>query len=187
MKYEARFFEGGYSSAETPEIANLREELEAASKEELIAQVKEMDLHNAAWVCIYEGSTDELYKAEMRDECIDDRIVLVALANGMVRDGEMNWIVGPEYDYVEEALADGAEFDEHDRSCYEEKELNGEKYVLLGKIDEDGEAEAVKPSDEVDYEMGWYTCPLYSLTFDGDDDDDPLITHKAGEIAYITK
>ena len=30
MKYEARFFEGGYSSAETPEIANLREELEAA-------------------------------------------------------------------------------------------------------------------------------------------------------------
>ena len=91
MKYEARFFEGGYSSAETPEIAN------------------------------------------------------------------------------------------------EEKELNGEKYVLLGKIDEDGEAEAVKPSDEVDYEMGWYTCPLYSLTFDGVDDDDPLITHKAGEIAYITK
>ena len=167
--------------------ANLRKELEATSKEELIAQVKEMDLHNAAWACIYEGLTDELYKAEMRDECIDDRIVLVALANGMIRDGEMNWIVGPEYDYVEEALADGAEFDEHDRSGYEEKELNGEKYVLLGKIDEDGEAEAVKPSDEVDYEMGWYTCPLYSLTFDGDDDDDPLITHKAGEIAYITK
>lgn len=187
MKYEARFFEGGYSSAEAPEITNLREELEAASKEELIAQAKEMDLHNAGWACIYEGSADDLYKAEMADENIDDRIVLGVLANGMIRDDEFNWIVGPEYDYVEEALADGAEFDEHDRSGYVEKEFDGEKYVLIGGIDEDGEAEAVKPSDEVDYETGYYTCPLYSLTFDGEDDDDPLITHKAGEIAYITK
>ncbi|WP_278962544.1 hypothetical protein [Mitsuokella multacida] len=185
MKYEARFFEGGYSSAEALEITDLSEELEAASKEELIEQVKEMDLHNAGWACVYEGSSDELYKAEMDGEYIDDRIVLVALANGMIRDSEMNWIVGPEYDYVEEALADGAEFDEHDRSGYAEKEFDGEKYVLLGEIDEDGEAEAVKPSDEVDYETGYYTCPLYTLEFDGEDDDDPLITHKAGEIAYI--
>lgn len=184
MKYEARFFEGGYG-AEAPEVTNLRKELEAASKEELVEQVKEMDLHNAGWACIYEGSADELYKAELCDECIDDRIVLVALANGMIRDSEMNWIVGPEYDYVEEALMDGVEFDGHDRSGYTEKEFDGEKYVLLGEIDKDGEAEAVKPSDEVDYETGYYTCPLYSLTFDGEDDHDPLISHEVGEFAYI--
>lgn len=185
MKYEARFFEGGYSSAEVPEITSLRKELEATSKEELIAQVKEMDLHNAAWACIYEGSADELYKAEMADEDIDDRIVLVALANGMIRDSEMNWIVGPEYDYVEEALMDGAEFDGHDRSDYEEKELDGEKYILIEKIDEDGKAEAIKPSDEVDYETGYYTCPLYTLEFDGEGN--PLISTEVGEFSYINK
>ncbi|MGN8833536.1 hypothetical protein ACTNDZ_13475 [Selenomonas montiformis] len=186
MKYEARFF-NDYSSAEAPEITNLRKELEAASKEELIAQVKEMDIHNADWACIYEGSSDDLYKAEMANENIDDRIVLGVLANGMIRDKDFDWIVGPEYNYVEEALADGAEFDEHDCRGYKKKEFGGEKYVLLGEIDENGEVEAVKPSDEVDYETGWYTCPLYTLEFDGEDDEDPLIMHKAGEIAYITK
>ena len=93
MKYEARIF-NDYSSADAPEITNLRKELEVASKEELIAQVKEMNLHNADWACVYEGSSDDLYKAEMANENIDDRIVLGVMANGMIRDKDFRTSTG---------------------------------------------------------------------------------------------
>lgn len=48
MKAEIRFFEGGYNSAEVPEIRELREEIEAASKDELVEAAKAVELPTSA-------------------------------------------------------------------------------------------------------------------------------------------
>ncbi len=56
MKAEVRFYEKGFVSAEVPEIESLREELEAASKDELVEVAKEVELPPAAeYASIYVG------------------------------------------------------------------------------------------------------------------------------------
>lgn len=48
MKAEVRFYEKGFVSAEVPEIKELREEIEAASKAELVELLKGVELPAAA-------------------------------------------------------------------------------------------------------------------------------------------
>ena len=48
MKAEVRFFAKGFASATVPEIPELREEIEAASKDELIELAKGVELPAAA-------------------------------------------------------------------------------------------------------------------------------------------
>jgi|GEM_PF-1367307 len=56
MKAEVRFYEKGFVSAEVPEIESLREELEAANKDELVEVAKEVELPPAAeYASIYVG------------------------------------------------------------------------------------------------------------------------------------
>lgn len=57
MKAEVRFYEKGFASAEVPEIESLREELKAASKDELVEAAKEVELPPAAeYAIIYVGA-----------------------------------------------------------------------------------------------------------------------------------
>ncbi len=48
MKAEVRFYEKGFASTEVPEIKELREEVEVASKDELVETAKEVELPAAA-------------------------------------------------------------------------------------------------------------------------------------------
>ncbi|WP_337568197.1 hypothetical protein [Mitsuokella jalaludinii] len=48
MKAEVRFYENGFASVETPEIKELREEIEVASKAELVELAKGVELPAAA-------------------------------------------------------------------------------------------------------------------------------------------
>lgn len=82
MKYEARFFEGGYG-AEAPEVKDLREEIEASSKDELIGVAKEVELPPAAeYASIYVGEEP-----------------VISITRDGIRDVEADeWIVEPEDD-----------------------------------------------------------------------------------------
>ena len=83
MKAEVRFYEKGFVSAEVPEIESLREELEAASKDELVEVAKEVELPaSAGYAHIY----------------VDEEPV-IGIGHGCVRDIEADeWIVEPEDD-----------------------------------------------------------------------------------------
>ena len=81
MKAEVRFYEKGFASAEVPEIKELREEIEAASKDELIELAKEVELPAAA---------------EYVHIVVDSEPVIAITRNG-IRDVEADeWIVEPE-------------------------------------------------------------------------------------------
>lgn len=154
-------------------LHNLDESIEVSSDKDLEKAAKEWELPSvASFVGFYKPNEDEP--------------AYVMYTNGMVWDHlNQEWIIPAKYDYVEDAFDDGVEFDDYDNENYTVKEFNGEKYILLDKVNEDGLVVAVKVSDEVDYETGHYTCPLYSLEFDSEDDDDPLIRHTDGDIVYI--
>lgn len=81
MKAEVRFYEKGFASAEVPEIKELREEIEAASKDELIELAKEVELPAAA---------------EYAHVVVDGEPVIAITENG-IRDVEADeWIVEPD-------------------------------------------------------------------------------------------
>lgn len=81
MKAEVRFYEKGFASAEVPEIKELREEIEAASKDELIELAKGVELPAAA---------------EYAHIVVDGEPVIAITENG-IRDVEADeWIVEPD-------------------------------------------------------------------------------------------
>ena len=81
MKAEVRFYEKGFASAEVPEIKELREEIEAASKAELVEISKGVELPAAVeYAHIY----------------VNGEPVIAITENG-IRDVEADeWIVEPE-------------------------------------------------------------------------------------------
>ncbi len=80
MKAEVRFFAKGFASATVPEIPELREEIEAASKDELIELAKGVELPAAEYAHIVVG----------------DEPVIAITENG-IRDVEADeWIVEPD-------------------------------------------------------------------------------------------
>lgn len=81
MKAEVRFYEKGFASAEVPEIKELREETEVASRDELIELAKEVELPAAA---------------EYAHIVVDGEPVIAITENG-IRDVEADeWIVEPD-------------------------------------------------------------------------------------------
>lgn len=83
MKAEVRFYEKGFVSAEAPEIKDLREELKAASKDELVEAAKEVELPPAAeYASIYVGEEP-----------------VISITRSGIRDIESDeWIFEPEDD-----------------------------------------------------------------------------------------
>lgn len=163
------------------------DEFAVGSKDELIEYAKTMELGGqTAYAHIFEGTDEEVSEAELAGT--QDKLIILGVQHcGTIWDCQKDaWIVEPKYWDVQDALDDGCEFDGHDRDGYTVREFGGVKYVLLDSIDEDGKVEAIKPSDEIDYETGWYTCQAYTLEFDDDEDDDPIVWHNIGDIAYIT-
>lgn len=81
MKATIKFYEKGFASAEVPEIEELREELEVASKEELVETAKEVELPEAAeYAHIYVGGEP-----------------VIGITSDGIRDFESDeWIVEPE-------------------------------------------------------------------------------------------
>lgn len=81
MKATIKFYEKGFASAEVPEIEELREELEVASKEELVETVKELEFPEAAeYAHIYVGGEP-----------------VIGITSDGIRDFESDeWIVEPE-------------------------------------------------------------------------------------------
>lgn len=85
MKAEVRFYEKGFASAEAPEIKELREEVEVASKDELLKAAKEVELplelpSAAGYAIIYA-----------------DEEPVIGIGQDCVRDIEADeWIVEPE-------------------------------------------------------------------------------------------
>lgn len=87
MKAEVRFYEKGFASAEVPEIKELREEIEVASKAELIDLSKGVELPAAAeYAHIY----------------VNGEPVISITDNGIRDVEEDEWIVEPEStrDYI---------------------------------------------------------------------------------------
>lgn len=163
------------------------DEFAVGSKAELIEYAKTMELGGrTAYAHIFEGTSDEVSEAEVAGT--QDKLIILGVQHcGTIWDCEKDeWVVEPKYWDVDDALQDGAEFNGKDRREYTTRELKNGKYVLLGKPDKYGRVKAVKPSDEIDYETGWYTCPAYTIDFDDDDDDAPFIQHTPGDLAYIT-
>lgn len=81
MKAEVRFYENGFASVETPEIKELREEIEVASKAELVELAKGVELPAAA---------------EYAHIVVDSEPVIAITRDG-IRDAEADeWIVEPE-------------------------------------------------------------------------------------------
>lgn len=87
MKATIKFYEKGYASAEVPEIKVLREELEVASKEELVELAKEVELPPATeYAHIYVDGEDD-----------EDGEPVIGITDDGIRDFEENeWIVEPE-------------------------------------------------------------------------------------------
>mgnify|MGYP006926244444 CR=1 FL=1 len=91
MKAEVRFYEKGFVSAEVPEIKELREELDVASKDELVEAAKEVKLPASA---------------EYANICVNEEPVIGIGRNG-IRDIEAEeWIVEPEStrDYIKRVI-----------------------------------------------------------------------------------
>ena len=81
MEAEVRFFAKGFASATVPEIPELREEIEVASRDELIELAKEVELPAAA---------------EYAHIVVDSEPVIAITRNG-IRDVEADeWIVEPD-------------------------------------------------------------------------------------------
>ena len=170
-------------------------EFEFSSKEDLIEFAKtNIKTDQIACAKIYRGAYDEIHMAEIDGKHIDNRIILYVLHCGVIYDAEADeWVVAPQYTYVEDAFPEGREFNFQNTDNYTILQINVEKYGLLGAIDEYKMADAVKFSDkiEISYEDGRYYCPAYLITFDPfeeydnpADDDDPLIEPQ--NIAHIT-
>jgi hypothetical protein len=83
MKAEVRFYENGFASAEVPEIKELREEIEVASKDELVEAAKAVELPaSAGFAHIYVGEEP-----------------VISITHKGIRDIESDeWIVEPEDD-----------------------------------------------------------------------------------------
>ena len=83
MKATIRFYEKGFASAEAPERIELREEVEVASKDELVKVAEKVELPaSAEYAHIYVG----------------DEPVIGITRNGIRDFGDDEWIVEPEED-----------------------------------------------------------------------------------------
>ena len=81
MKAEVRFFAKGFASATVPEIPEIREETEVASKDELVELAKDVDLPAAA---------------EYAHIVVGDNPVIAITENGIRNLEADEWIVEPE-------------------------------------------------------------------------------------------
>ena len=83
MKAEVRFYEKGFASAEVPEIEELREEIEVASKGELVEAAKAVELPaSAEYAHIFVDEEEE---------------PVIGITSDGIRDFETDeWIVEPE-------------------------------------------------------------------------------------------
>lgn len=92
MKATIKFYEKGFSS-EAPEIKDLREEIEASNKDELIGAAKEVEIPaSAEYAHVFIGDEEE---------------PVISITRNGIRDTEKGeWIVEPEStrDYIRKAI-----------------------------------------------------------------------------------
>lgn len=81
MKAEVRFYEKGFASVEVPEIKELREELEVASKDDLVELAKGVELPASA---------------EYAHVYVDGEPVIGITDDGIRDFEEDKWVVEPE-------------------------------------------------------------------------------------------
>lgn len=138
MKAEVRFYEKGFVSAEVPEIKELREELDVASKDELVEAAKEVKLPASA---------------EYANICVNEEPVIGIGRNG-IRDIEAEeWIVEPEStrDYIkrviEEMDYESMMEEDGERAYLYHVEVDGVNIPVADIFAESGEEAILVPKD----------------------------------------
>lgn len=138
MKAEVRFYEKGFASAEAPELKELREELEVASKDELLKAAKEVELPSAAgYARIYA-----------------DEEPVIGIGQDCVRDIEADeWIVEPEStrDYIKKSIEEmdyeGMREEDGERAYLYHVDVDGVNIPVVDLYAKSGEETIAVPKD----------------------------------------
>lgn len=138
MKAEVRFYEKGFASAEVPEIKELREEIEAASKDELVELAKGVELPAAAeYAHIY----------------VDGEPAIGITDNGIRDFEEDEWIVEPEStrDYIKKSIEEmdyeGMREEDGERAYLYHVDVDGVNIPVLDLYAKSGEETIAIPKD----------------------------------------